>query len=202
MIIVQDRAEAAVRARGTFGVEDANRRATSSGDEVLLREAVPEDTSGLQSMFVRCSRETIYLRFHMAWPTVPGWAVELLVGAGFVDRDSRAIVAVEGENIVGHAMYVKEQAEAREAEVAVIVEDGRNSSGVGRLLLSRITEEARRAGVEVLTCTTLGDNYRLLSIVRRAFPESHTSYADGTCSIRVPLTPPEVEETVGRENIR
>jgi hypothetical protein len=36
-------------------------------------------------MFARCSQETIYLRFHVAWPTVPEWAIGLLVGAGDVD---------------------------------------------------------------------------------------------------------------------
>lgn len=198
-MIVQDRLEVTLEARE----KDADRRASASfAGEVLVREAVSEDVGALREMFVRCSRETIYLRFHMAWPTVPGWAVELLLRAGDVEPDKRAIVAVEGENIVGHAMYVKERTKACEAEVAVIVEDGWHSSGVGRLLLSRIAEEARRAGVEVLTCTTLGDNYRLLSIVRRAFPGSRTLYADGACSIRVPLTLPEVEERVGRRNIR
>lgn len=197
-MITQSRA----RARPEAQANDQGLFTLPDGDEVLVRETVPEDARGLQETFVRCSRETIYLRFHMAWLTVPEWAIELLMGAGDIDRDGRAIVALEGEKIVGHAMYVKDSEDDREAEVAVIVEDGRQSGGVGRLLLSRITREARRVGVEVLTCTTLGNNYRLLSIVRRAFPGSRTSYADGACKVRIPLKRPEGEKVGNGGTIR
>jgi hypothetical protein len=43
------------------------------------------------------------LRFHMAWPTVPEWAIDLLAGSGDGDRDGRAIVAVAGTEIVALA---------------------------------------------------------------------------------------------------
>jgi hypothetical protein len=69
----------------------------------------------------------------------------------------------------------------------VIVEDGRRSSGVGRLLLSEIAGEARRTGVEVLTCTALGDNYRLLEVARRVFPNVRLSFSGGACYMRLPL---------------
>ncbi len=164
------------------------------GDGILIREVRPEDAGRLREMFARCSQETIYLRFHLPRPTVPEWAIELLAGVGDTHRDGWAIVAVDGTEIVGHAMYVRDQGDGREAEVAVVVEDGRQSSGVGRLLLSEIAGEARRAGVEAFTCTMLGVNYRLQAIVRRSFPGSRMSYASGACSIRAPLVMPTTEE--------
>ncbi|HEY6750315.1 MAG TPA: GNAT family N-acetyltransferase [Rubrobacteraceae bacterium] len=179
-MIARDWTEAPRGTRGVFGGGNDHRR-------VSVREMRPEDAGGLRRMFARCSQETIYLRFHMAWPTVPEWAIGLLVGAGDVDRDGQAIVAVAGTEIVGHAMYVKDRSDDREAEVAVIVEDGRRSSGVGRLLLSEIAGEARRTGVEVLTCTALGDNYRLLEVARRVFPNVRLSFSGGSCYIRLPL---------------
>lgn len=160
------------------------------GDGVFVRRVRPEDAGGLRGMFARCSPETIYFRFHLPRPTAPEWAIGLLAGTGDVHRDGRAIVTVDGAEIVGHAMYVREQGDGREAEVAVVVEDGWQSSGVGKLLFSEIAGEARRAGVEVFACTTLGANYRLHAVVRRAFPGSRTSYVGGACSIRVPLAEP------------
>lgn len=153
---------------------------------VFIREARADDREALRDMFDRSSRETIYFRFHIPWPTVPDWAIDLLVDGAGMGR--RVIVAVAGAKIVGHAMYVIDERDGREAEVAVVVEDGRRSSGVGRRLMSEIADDARRAGVETLTCVTLGDNYRLLSIARRAFPGSRTSYVGGECRIRAPLT--------------
>jgi GNAT superfamily N-acetyltransferase len=176
------------RAGAFSGLENDYRRGTApAGSVELFREAVPEDADRLRRMFARCSRETIYLRFHASWPTVPEWAIGLLLAGAESGRDGRSIVAVAGTEIAGQAMYVRDPRDGREAEVAAVVEDRHQSGGVGRLLLSEIAAEARRAGFETLTCTTLGDNYRLLSIVSRLFPGSRTSYAGGECSIRVPL---------------
>jgi hypothetical protein len=84
-------------------------------------------------------------------------------------------------------MYVKDRSDDREAEVAVIVEDGGRSSGVGRLLLSEIAGEARWAGVEMLTGTTLGDNYRIREVARRVFPNVRLSFSGSACNMRLPL---------------
>lgn len=155
-------------------------------DEILVREAHPEDTQGLRRMFARCSRETIYLRFHLPAPTVPESTIGLLAGAA--SHRGGTLIAVGGGEIFGHAMYARDEKDDREAEAAVVVEDGQRSRGLGALLLQEIAREARRSGVETLTCVTLGDNYRLLRLLRRVFPGAHTSYAGGACSIRVPLS--------------
>ena len=50
-------------------------------------------------------------------------------------RDGGSLVAVAGGEIVGHAMYARENGDD-EAEVAVVVEDRWQSRGVGKLLLA------------------------------------------------------------------
>ena len=155
------------------------------GSEVLVREATTEDADGLRAMFARCSAETIYLRFHLAYAAVPEPLIERLVGA--TGRGGRAFVAVSGEGIVGHAMYARERDDAGEAEMAVVVEDARQGSGLGGLLLSVASAEARRAGVETLTCLTLWENRRVLDLARRVFGGIRVRYAGGTLSVRVPL---------------
>jgi GNAT superfamily N-acetyltransferase len=156
--------------------------ALADGGEVLVREATPGDAEGLRGMFARCSPETIYLRFQLPVPTVPEWAIGLLVGAA--ERGGRAIVALVGGEIVGHAMYARYDEDGREAEVAVVVEDGWRSLGLGALLLSEIAEGARRDAVEALTCTTLGENRGILELVRRVLPNARTSFGGGACVIR------------------
>lgn len=161
--------------------------APSRGGELLIREATPEDAEGLRAMFARSSEETIYLRFHLPYPTVPDPLIALLTGASLAGRSGRAFVATSAGDIVGHAMYVRDEGDDREAEIGVVVEDGRQAGGVGGLLLTVASEDARRVGVEALTCFTLWENRRILELARRAFPGVHARYADGALRIRVPL---------------
>jgi GNAT superfamily N-acetyltransferase len=156
------------------------------GGEVLIQEAAREDVDRLRAMFARCSAGTIHSRFHLPYATVPEPLIELLVGAN--GRDGRAFIAVRGGEVVGHAMYARED-DDRTAEVAVVVEDEWQGSGLGRLLLSVTAGEARRAGVETFTCSTLWENRRVLDLARRAFSGVRASHAGGALSIRLPLRP-------------
>jgi GNAT superfamily N-acetyltransferase len=154
------------------------------GGEVLIREAAREDADRLRAMFARCSADTIHSRFHLPYATVPEPLIELLIGP--TGRNGRAFVAVNGDEVVGHAMYTRED-DDRTAEVAVVVEDEWQRSGLGRLLLSVTAGEAQRAGVETLTCFTLWENRRVLDLARRAFRGIRASHAGGALSIRIPL---------------
>ena len=155
------------------------------GRGVTTRAAVPGDAERLGQMFSRCSAETIFYRFHLPFPRVPREMLERLVN---VDSHlGSAIVAeVDGE-IVGHAMYAGEAEGDREAEVAVVVEDGRSSGGVGRRLLAGIRQEAVRAGIDTLLCTTLADNLRIQEVARRTFPGARITFSGGVCDMRLPL---------------
>lgn len=175
-------------AEGTKTSAPAKRRpepASASTNGVLLRAAVPGDAERLGRMFSRCSRETVWLRFHLPFPRVP----QAMLGR-LVDVDpvcGRALVAESGDEVVGHAMYAKEEGGDREAEVALVVEDGWSSKGVGRLLLAGIAGEAGRDGVEALTCTTVGENRRVREVARCSFPGASISFSRGECHVRLPL---------------
>ena len=155
------------------------------GRGVTLRAAAPGDAEGLGRMFSRCSADTILHRFHLPLPRVPRAMLGRLVNVD--PRLGSAIVAEEGGEIVGHAMYAREDEDDREAEVAVVVEDGRSSGGVGRRLLAGIRQEAGRAGIDTLLCTTLGDNLRIQEVARRTFPEAGITFSGGMCDMRLPL---------------
>jgi GNAT superfamily N-acetyltransferase len=156
--------------------------------EILIREASSEDAEGLRRMFSRCSQETIYLRFHLPLASVSERLIALLVGG--TEGGGRALVAVYGNEIFGHAMYARDEESDHEAEFAIVVEDERQTRGLGTLLLSEITEEARRAGIETITGTVIAKNRRVLILVRRVLPGFLCSYRTGTCVIRAPLAVP------------
>jgi GNAT superfamily N-acetyltransferase len=158
------------------------------GGEVLVRKATLNVVEGLRRMFSRCSRETIYLRFHLPLPSVLERVMRLLVGAS--EYGGEALAALDGEEVVGHVMYARDEEGDTEAEVAVVIEDRWQSGSLGTLLLSKIAEGARRAGVEALTGIALAKNHRILDLTRGVLPGRLCSFRGGTCVIHAPLAKP------------
>ena len=113
--------------------------------QVYIRIATPSDGEKLRAMLSRASKETVYRRFHTPFPEVPNWMVALMLEADHHDKES--LVAVADKKVVGHAMYARLGAGA-EAEMAIVVEDGWQSRGIGKSLLSGLAERARLRGVE------------------------------------------------------
>jgi len=138
-------------------------------------------------MLSRLSARTIYERFHAPYRSVPAWALAGMVEADHDDRE--ALVAVVGEEIVGHAMYVRGGAPG-EAEFAVVVEDGRQSMGVGRRLLTELAAKALSRCIDLFTGTVLGENRRALDAFAAVFPGLRYGVSDGAYTVRAPLRSP------------
>jgi GNAT superfamily N-acetyltransferase len=136
-------------------------------------------------MFSRTSSETIYRRFHLPYPEVPEWMLALMLGA---NHHKEALVAVTEEKVVGHAMYVR-LGDGTEAEIAIIVEDGWQSKGVGNSLLSELARRARLRGVETFTAEVLATNRPMLGLAAM-FAGTEYATADGVCHVRMPLQTP------------
>ena len=145
---------------------------------------MPDDHQGLRAMFSRVSSETIYRRFHTPYPRVPEWIPEFLMDSD--RRGGRSLVAVVGEEIVGHAMCALP--EAGEAEVAIVVEDRWQSRGVGKLLLFELAEDAKGQGVEDFVCIFLIENRVVPRLVDSVFSDARYSLKEGTRLARASLT--------------
>lgn len=145
---------------------------------------VAEDKETLRAMFSRLSEKSICHRFHMPYPSVPEWVAAHLSKA---DRPGEgSLVAVVGNEIVGHAMYVREG--RNEAEFAVVVEDGWQSRGVGKLFLFRLAAHARSRGIETFTATVLGENRRMMGLLEATFADVRRVAGGGAYEVRVPLS--------------
>ncbi len=146
--------------------------------EVSVRPVLPGDEDLLRRMFSRLSGRSIYQRFHIPYPRVPGWAIAL-----FTDVDGyqgESLVSVADDEIVGHALYVRSDYR-HDAEMAVLVEDGWQSKGVGRLLVSM---------PGFFTREVLGENQRALVLVASVFAGTRYTVRGGVYNIRMPLRSP------------
>jgi GNAT superfamily N-acetyltransferase len=153
-------------------------------DEVVwVRVLLPDDHQRLRAMFSWVSSETIYRRFHTPYPRVPEWIPEFLMDAD--ERGGRSLVAVVGEEIVGHAMC--SPPEAGEAEVAIVVEDRWQGRGVGKLLLFELAEDAKGQGVEAFVGIFLVENRVVPRLVDSVFSDARYSLKEGTRLARASL---------------
>jgi GNAT superfamily N-acetyltransferase len=153
------------------------------GRVVSIRGATPRDKGKLREMFSRLSPETIYRRFHIPYREVPERTQALMLDVDHHDKDF--LVAVAGEEIVGHAMYVR-VGDVSEAEMAIVVEDGWQSKGVGKLLLSELAESARLRGIDTFTGEVLRKNRSMLGLAA-IFAETDYTMKDGSCHVSMPL---------------
>ena len=148
---------------------------------VSVRDLSAGDEPGLRAMFGRLLRETIYKRFHMPFPRVPEPMLAHLMDHGGV----RSLVAVAGGEIVGHALYAEDPGGA--AEIALVVEDGWQSKGIGKLLLAGLARRAAEQGVEAFTAVALGENRCVLDLVDAVFAGARHTLRDGSYEIYMPL---------------
>jgi len=70
--------------------------------------------------------------------------------------------------------------------MAIIVEDGWQSKGVGKSLLSELAQGARLRGVETFTAEVLATNRPMLGLAAK-FTGTDYAMADGVCYVRMPL---------------
>jgi GNAT superfamily N-acetyltransferase len=157
--------------------------------QVSIRVATPRDAERLRRMFSRVSSETLYRRFLIPHSEVPERTLALMLDFDHHDKEFLVAVAEEDE-IVGHAMYVR-LGDGTEAEMAIIVEDGWQSKGVGKLLLFELAQRARLRGIEVFSGEVLGTNRRMLGLAAAMFSGTDYTIKDGLYHVRMPLRTPE-----------
>jgi GNAT superfamily N-acetyltransferase len=166
----------------------------SAGQAIRVRAVLPGDEEKLRRMVSRLSQETIYRRFHTPYPSVPGWALSRLAEAE--RNDGESLVAITGDEIVGHVMYVR-SGNGREVEAALIVEDAWQSKEIGGLLLTELTKEARGRGVEAFTGMVLGENCRVLRFFLEASTRVCYEVKNSLYLLRAPLGKPTRQPVEG-----
>ncbi|WP_280155790.1 GNAT family N-acetyltransferase [Piscinibacter sp. XHJ-5] len=78
-----------------------------------------------------------------------------------------ATALVDGRECqLGVARYVRD-ADTQDAEFAIVLRDDSQGRGLGRELLLRLLDAAKRAGLHRLVGTTLSDNQAMVTLARR-----------------------------------
>lgn len=143
---------------------------TDDGRSFVLRELRADDVPALQRAFRRLTPEEIEYRFFYRSRELPASVMAQVRGldtareAAFVLEDAGEIRAV--------ADLHAERPDSREAEFGLIVGKAVSGHGLGRLLLLRLLDEARRRELATLVGSVLASNARMLDLCHRLGAEA------------------------------
>ena len=98
--------------------------------------------------------------------------------------DSFALVAVAGDQIVGHAMYARAPADA--VEVAFAVADDMQGHGMGTILLEEISRVAAANGFSTMVAEVMPSNHRMLDVFADSGLPLHVRAEPGVVYVRMP----------------
>ena len=133
----------------------------TDGRVVQIRPMAPTDADRLVRFHESLSPETTRFRFFVLHPHLSAQEVARFTTVDHHDRE--ALVALLGDELVGVARYDR-LAGTRDAEIAFVVADAWQGTGVGSLLLEHLAARARTEGLKRFVAETLADNRKMLRV--------------------------------------
>lgn len=157
---------------------------------VLLRPIKPEDELMWHALLAQCSASSIRARFRYSYQATTH---DMATRFCFVDYDREIAIVAEiveqdQRRIIGVGRLVAD-ADHREAEYAVLVEDQWHGLGLGSMLTDYCLEVCREWGIQRVVAETAPDNHRMLNMFRkRGFERRATTQTDTVFLVKE-LTP-------------
>jgi len=154
----------------------------ADGASVQVRDAQRDDHELLRRMYLGLTDRTRYLYFCAGVPANEAWA-ERFAALGEADGQvSYSLVVTVDDAVVGLARFDR-GLDGQTAEIGLLLADEWQSRGLGRVVLNRLTAEARRRAIAVFTGHALWENRRVLRLVRSAFPHMSLDCSQGECEL-------------------
>ena len=134
---------------------------------MTLRPLRPEDRDIEHAFVSGLSPETRHNRLLGGAARSRREYIESLVRVDYSrDMALAATTMLDGETLIGVARYVRDR-DSESAEFAIVVADSWQGRGIGRRLLAKLIEAARRRGVKRLYGEILATNRPMLELARK-----------------------------------
>jgi RimJ/RimL family protein N-acetyltransferase len=171
------------------GMSDAKSAPGCHRGLISVRRLRAGDYAAIREVFERMSDRSRRLRFHGPKPVLQNSEIASLADVGRSGREAVAAVDLVTGDVVGTARFVRDDHDARSAEVAFEVVDLCQHHGVGRRLIAELVLLARRDGVERFHALVVPGNEPALALLRSAGRIVRTSFADGAQELVVEVEP-------------
>jgi GNAT superfamily N-acetyltransferase len=132
------------------------------------------------------SADSRYRRFHVSKPRLTGADLRYLTELDH--RDHEALLAVDRRGIAcGVARYVRLGDDGATAEVAILVRDDWQGTGLGLALLRRLADRAIRRGIHRFRAVMQADNGRARRLFEQLGSAGVIEHGGGTLTIEIAL---------------
>ncbi|MDP2689561.1 MAG: GNAT family N-acetyltransferase, partial [Deltaproteobacteria bacterium] len=151
-----------------------------TGQSIRIRPIRPDDKKRLEDFFYRLSPRSRYLRFQYAKERIT--EDELKYFTEVTPPGRYAYVATAGEAEQERIVAVGRWdmlPDTKSAEIAIIVEDNIQLSGLGTLLLEELASTAQRSGLTQFQAQVLEENTRMIEVFDESGFKLDKSFADG-----------------------
>lgn len=145
-----------------------------------LRPVCPGDEERIRRFLAGLSLHTQTLRFFTGVSAPSTALVRALLAA---DEHREALVATdERGEIVAHAMSFRGGGCA-DVEIAVVVADAWQGRGLGTRLVDELLSRAALRGARTVGMDVMGENRRVLGLIRRLWPDAVMRVQSGTVEV-------------------
>jgi GNAT superfamily N-acetyltransferase len=170
-----------VRALGTPNV-GATAVVTPDGAGVVLRDGLPTDDDAVSAMHDRCSRSTLFSRYHAGTRNMP----QRLLNKLLAPQRGRTMVGVIGHQVIAVGQLINTN-DPTVGEVSLLVEDDWQSKGIGSALLTHLIRTARAAGhTELFGWCLPGERGLARAAERAGYPVS-TRFEEGLARVSMSI---------------
>ncbi|MCK4534699.1 MAG: GNAT family N-acetyltransferase, partial [Syntrophobacterales bacterium] len=159
------------------------------GIPVHFRVIRPSDEEDMRKLFYRFSDQAVYYRYFSPIKTMPHIAMQ-----EYVNVDYRHIMSIVGlieesgiEHIIAEGRYVLLK-DRPYADVAFIVDEKLQNTGVGSFLLETLIKIARKRGIEGFTADVLTENKPMIKVFEKTSFPMHAVVRSGTYELTIPFS--------------
>jgi GNAT superfamily N-acetyltransferase len=118
-------------------------------------------------LYERLSHDTRYQRFFSVMQRLPTDWAHFLANVDYKRRFALVVEASGDPALIAVGRYEPSGHDPTVAELAVVVQDGWQGRGIGRVLMDGLLREAASHGITRFRAYVLGDNRRMLQLLRR-----------------------------------
>lgn len=159
------------------------------GREAVIRQIRPEDGRLLRLGFERLSAQSRTARFLAPKAALSDAEVAYFTDVDHVDHEALVAADPAEEQGFGVARYIRQPGEPRRAEFAVVVVDELQGSGLATVLLDRLAQRARMAGITHFDAYVLPENRRMLELARQMWQVERERTVRGVTQLSLRIAP-------------
>jgi GNAT superfamily N-acetyltransferase len=167
---------------------------TEDGAGIVLRPGRQSDTNAVAVMHDRCSRASLFARYHTGTRSVPRRLLHRLLAP----PRGQTIVGVQGHQVVALGQLINTSS-PNIGEVSLLVEDQWHGQGIGTALLGYLVRMSRAAGYTELLGWCLPGERGLIRIAAKAGVPMSTSYEDKLMRVALDIRDPACLQVAATE---